>query len=109
MLGSTSESTIDVRGNNNKRLEVGIISLPLDRGGGAVNLKLIGKSAAEAGNRDRPEQKLMNRDRSSCDMASKASQKYIMCWSSGRTPTVVGVGVGVVVMVVVISMRLGER
>jgi hypothetical protein len=37
----------------------------LDRGGGAVSLKLMGKSLAEAGRRDRPEQKLINFDRSS--------------------------------------------
>ena len=51
------------------------VSPPLDRGGGAVSLKLIGKSAAEAGSRDRPEQKLMNLDRSSWLMASRARQK----------------------------------
>jgi hypothetical protein len=42
-----------------------------------VSLKFIGKSPAEAGNRDRPEQKLTNSDFSSGLKHWTASQK---CW-----------------------------
>lgn len=45
------------------------------RGWGAVNLKCIGNSNAVAGNRERPEQKLMNCCRSSTSISSRTCQK----------------------------------